>query len=129
MRISDWSSDVCSSDLLEPIGGKAVHAHHRIGPLRAGANVVADAGLQVEPGIDRPAVKRLHFPPFQRAAEISLPPRLEGDAVEVAADPAFPFPMIAVGAPAHAIFHQRSEEPTYEPQSLMRIANAGFGCN
>src|SRR3546814_3654027 len=100
MRISDWSSDVCSSDLLEPIGGKAVHAHHRIGPLRTGANVVADAGLQVEPGIDRPAVKRLHFRPFQRAAEIALPLRLEGEAVEVAADPAFPFPMIGVGAPA-----------------------------
>src|SRR3546814_19319800 len=93
---------------LEPIGGKAVHAHHRIGPLRAGANVVADAGLQVEPGIDRPAVKRLHFRPFPRAAEIALPLRLAGDAVEVAADPAFPFPMLGAGAPAPALFRSES---------------------
>src|SRR3546814_6617372 len=31
MRISDWSSDVCSSDL--PVDGFARQPHHRVGPF------------------------------------------------------------------------------------------------
>src|SRR3546814_8597439 len=42
MRISDWSSDVCSSDLLERIGTlRRQHTHHgRRGPIDA--NFAAD---------------------------------------------------------------------------------------
>src|SRR3546814_3827296 len=30
MRISDWSSDVCSSDLLELVGGRVARIHQRV---------------------------------------------------------------------------------------------------
>src|SRR3546814_3847690 len=38
MRISDWSSDVCSSDLEVDVGHAAVAAHHQhIGEIALGA--------------------------------------------------------------------------------------------
>src|SRR3546814_11034546 len=32
MRISDWSSDVCSSDLLAALGCRRIYAHHHAAP-------------------------------------------------------------------------------------------------
>src|SRR3546814_12536494 len=40
MRISDWSSDVCSSDLFEPL---------RAGSISLGNMMLSDNGCQVEP--------------------------------------------------------------------------------
>src|SRR3546814_7237817 len=36
MRISDWSSDVCSSDLLDPLGLKAIEPHPELDPKSYG---------------------------------------------------------------------------------------------
>src|SRR3546814_15776757 len=65
MRISDWSSDVCSSDLVphHPAGG-AVEKHHRIGAkiqmkmqqlqmLKQRADVTMDDGLGQASGAGR----------------------------------------------------------------------------
>src|SRR3546814_3541643 len=50
MRISDWSSDVCSSDLC---GAQVLH--HLVGLQHVGANLVtpADIGLRVGLGLGR----------------------------------------------------------------------------
>src|SRR3546814_8685525 len=64
MRISDWSSDVCSSDLLEVVGQIAAPQDR---PRRRGVKQAVpeeDAGdmhadhlAQHHPGIQRPALK------------------------------------------------------------------------
>src|SRR3546814_15897028 len=36
MRISDWSSDVCSSDLVEALGGRAQVEHHALFAMQSG---------------------------------------------------------------------------------------------
>src|SRR3546814_13121568 len=79
MRISDWSSDVCSSD-LEPAGDgqPRVHALCRVGDdtrldqvdRRIGDDAAMDAEVTVpcEPGTDRarqPADAELHRPPVE----------------------------------------------------------------
>src|SRR3546814_10558891 len=33
LRISDWSSDVCSSDLQRPLGQRAMVTRHPVGPV------------------------------------------------------------------------------------------------
>src|SRR3546814_7035205 len=106
MRISDWSSDVCSSDLVsnvlavDPLADGNFHrflgavVHHR--QALDGTPV----GQRIEDEVHRPGVvrPRRHL---QRAA-------LDGHA-------------IALAALAH---RQRSEEHTSELQSLMRILYA-----
>src|SRR3546814_976458 len=93
MRISDWSSDVCSSDLGQPHAVPAVALH------------------------------RLALPGDQRAADA-----VQG--VAVAADEA-----VRVGVDAQRLaaadrsavgIADRSEEPTSELQSLLRISYAVF---
>src|SRR3546814_10116231 len=51
MRISDWSSDVCSSDLLAAIAEIVAHDHLHIGAARRHPDVVERkrAGLQLAP--------------------------------------------------------------------------------
>src|SRR3546814_1016426 len=56
MRISDWSSDVCSSDLVAAFGDadleKSRVAEHRAGGGVAAAGVAPDAGaVEVDPGV------------------------------------------------------------------------------
>src|SRR3546814_8724747 len=98
MRISDWSSDVCSSDLLKP-------AHHQ---------TFCDL-LDVLGGVDplaQPVFAQLHvlFPCSSRLAEL-----LKKTQIVVEEQPQI------VDAVA-----QRSEEHTSELQSLMRISYAVF---
>src|SRR3546814_13975569 len=50
MRMSDWSSDVCSSDLLgagagEPLSAEGLHAHHRADLVAVDVDV-ADLGAR-----------------------------------------------------------------------------------
>src|SRR3546814_14262359 len=55
MRISDWSSDVCSSDL----GGLTLDGHtkhQRIGALSPVATLSCDPGTLIEPGLDTVAL-------------------------------------------------------------------------
>src|SRR3546814_6514669 len=59
MRISDWSSDVCSSDLAV---GELIGAHRQIGLARRGGRI-AVSGLE----IGRQPLKRFHI-----AAVVSL---------------------------------------------------------
>src|SRR3546814_7781390 len=57
MRISDWSSDVCSSDLVDdPAAGAALDPAHRVGQ----AVVAARAALLLPPwlGLHRPGRRR-----------------------------------------------------------------------
>src|SRR3546814_10589846 len=112
MRISDWSSDVCSSDLHVarepgPILGAGDHGcqrgHHlaaiahaqgkRIGTRKIGRELVRQAGI--EPNRTRPAFARTQY--------------------------------IAVAEPAHGDQTlPRSEENTSELQSLMRNSYSVF---
>src|SRR3546814_4699236 len=111
MRISDWSSDVCSSDLRskcfepQPIG--------RFGKPNAG--IVRDAcGIggevdEIDRSPHRPA------PPVERARDAPAV-GMEGD-VDPGAQRAEQQPVERA---------QRSEEHTSELQSLMRISYAVF---
>src|SRR3546814_3157424 len=102
MRISDWSSDVCSSDLGEPDFGGAArhrgriqrrqqHAHRERMRRRVGGGENDDFA-----GFDRTPVMKLHDAP--RVGSQLLGHRLR----------------------------KRSEEHTSELQSLMRISYAVF---
>src|SRR3546814_5205588 len=109
MRISDWSSDVCSSDLpgRGSVGGdhpKQRHSH------RDGVNepVGTLAEALVEPGSERPA----------RQQEMTADEGQSGGDQRVGA--------LEHGAHYEAVPLPRSEEHTSELQSLMRISYAVF---
>src|SRR3546814_3590561 len=118
MRISDWSSDVCSSDLREKVRGssKAVAA---AGP-RPGKTPTS-----MPKPVPRTAKNRLEIlsavlKPLNRASRLSMPISLSWQETEwrsqVAKHPARP----------EIDRHCRSEEHTSELQSLMRISYAVF---
>src|SRR3546814_5446054 len=114
MRISDWSSDVCSSDLLallaRALGGrKCVHAH----VLFLHTDEVMDL---VDQSTDLRAV--LEFPDIVQFVEAQ---RLDRQAV---------LRLRAAQALDQAhLDGARSEEHTSELQSLMRISYAVFCLN
>src|SRR3546814_9437604 len=100
MRISDWSSDVCSSDLEiaadDPGGG----LEHRIDEAR---HVEPVGPVPIGIGQDQ-CSHRLRRPQHRRLGRLDQPLKLPVDAVAVI----------------------RSEEHTSELQSLMRISYAVF---
>src|SRR3546814_8120498 len=96
MRISDWSSDVCSSDLREHPGGD--HGEGRLDEFR---------GLQRKAGEADPAPRALDFV-AQDQRQRKQRQRTEEDRHRQS-------PYLA-----------RSEEHTSELQSLMRISYAVF---
>src|SRR3546814_6243768 len=110
MRISDWSSDVCSSDL--PIG----HVAHAAREDAAHRFVAADAD-----GAQRAVAVGDHG----HAAVVGLDERGRAGAgrgdERLAAQV-----LLGVAAPLAADAGNRSEEHTSELQSLMRISYAGF---
>src|SRR3546814_9281220 len=117
MRISDWSSDVCSSDLPP---GRAPGAGRR--GARRGAG---DAGASRGPGMsgfvigdDHPALPG-HFPGRPIVPGVVILDRVL-DAIEAAHGPlgALRLPQVK--------FLRRSEEHTSALQSLMRISYAVF---
>src|SRR3546814_10374665 len=115
MRISDWSSDVCSSDLqIAAISGV------RIGQARAHTKIARrnQRGFQLETlGPHAPAHIVGRAPARRRRGGIIV-----GRACELA--------LIAVGAPQIArAAVDRSEEHTSELQSLMRNSYAVFCLN
>src|SRR3546814_3925976 len=110
MRISDWSSDVCSSDLI----AFDLHVGDACLPVRSPllgrfnvANLLAVAGVLsfqgVEPEAIADALSRLEPIPGRMN-------RLGGDGV---------LPLVVID-------YSRSEEHTSELQSLMRISYAVF---
>src|SRR3546814_3670938 len=96
LRISDWSSDVCSSDLSE----KGLGAKFRISAITAPHRLDRPTPIRI----------RLAMPCVRTAADAS-------SAVTSSAPP------IAPSGSAHG---KRSEEHTSELQSLMRISYAVF---
>src|SRR3546814_10228270 len=115
MRISDWSSDVCSSDLVEaqrPYRRFPAHADAHAGmPVRFGA---VEGAAAVDEHRAAPALR-----------EVALELDAGGDHVlgadrEVADARADLAPLVAADAAV------RSEEHTSELQSLMRISYAVF---
>src|SRR3546814_2340258 len=105
MRISDWSSDVCSSDLaLAPGLG-----HHRLLELADELHGVLHPVLQV--GRQRPVAEA------ELAAQ-EVEPGVHLDHGDVG-------PVAEQRQPA-CVLHHRSEEHTSELQSLMRISYAVF---
>src|SRR3546814_7412366 len=101
MRISDWSSDVCSSDLVGSRAGQFRHPRTR-----------RDARF-------RAPTRRLHF---MRQQQDGNPPPRE-ISVKPRAPCAAPDSQRILGGVLGA---QRSEEHTSELQSLMRISYAVF---
>src|SRR3546814_4878247 len=145
MRISDWSSDVCSSDLL-PVG-MAVREHGEIA-MREG-RLGMRQGLQSDSGIgdDRRAVLARNVAMIcntlgvfalgfaARTGRADLVLRLEPDAlrlvramVDARLDPERRATVVDVARPGLApmLKKGRSEEHTSELQSLMRISYAVF---
>src|SRR3546814_7711009 len=104
MRISDWSSDVCSSDLLD------------VGEVRRGI-----LGLEIAPALMRPARLRHHRNQFGLHHDAAVGPLVLEDRIFQADDRAA-HGGIALDDPVE----RRSEEHTSELQSLMRISYAVF---
>src|SRR3546814_3495147 len=115
MRMSDWSSDVCSSDLresgTESCGAPAKRRHERISSHDQGKTV----GRPAKPLISR-----------DRAARAAL------GAIDIHGLEALSLELVAqrLGVKAPSLYyhfkHKRSEEPTSELQSLMRTSSAVF---
>src|SRR3546814_4446568 len=122
MRISDWSSDVCSSDLR---GRPSPHKHIRLTQLR-------------DDLFRRKTLTSHNFLQFFRHNRLSLeldqffqgrPNHADMDIIGPV-----PFYQLPPSGPAEGVSHppprarkrRRSEEHTSELQSLMRIAYAGF---
>src|SRR3546814_4626437 len=103
MRISDWSSDVCSSDLAVLAAAQAVFGH----------------GFEYAIGFGRGAAERDHHDDVARAHRFAHP--FEGAALERK-----PFAIAVVIIARRAPESERSEEHTSELQSLMRISYAVF---
>src|SRR3546814_4406370 len=101
MRISDWSSDVCSSDLRLP--------RHEQGRARLLRNRAP-----------RRHAEGHHRPPADARRAVRLPrlPRLRTEARRAVLE--------GVGGQARPAARKRSEEHTSELQSLMRISYAVF---
>src|SRR3546814_4009426 len=119
MRISDWSSDVCSSDLGHDssifVGEKQrQHAGGDVGICRVRRSVCQRAIIIIDLPVQGLAREL-------EAAEITLPMRIDvGTKGVIVAHGAQQFG--AALGPAK----QRSEEHTSELQSLMRISYAVF---
>src|SRR3546814_9834696 len=133
MRICDWSSDVCSSDLgqVVDLGGGRVDRRHRgqaAHPVPADLDVLDPDAGQPEPDLGgRGAAQQLvgggvagRLVPQHREAEIARPEAL-GLLVDRLARPPPP-----AGVHERPVRRIRSEEHTSELQSLMRISYAVF---
>src|SRR3546814_2578087 len=103
MRISDWSSDVCSSDLVEPAQVLAQQVQHVAG-RRAHAGASSSRSATARRCASRPSA----------LASIT------------AHGPIAASPSGAAACTLIAIWKLRSEEHTSELQSLMRISYAVF---
>src|SRR3546814_3663387 len=111
MRISDWSSDVCSSDLLEWA------AESEVAALRSGDVAVFSADIDAEEKV----IALIHCRSNASDAREALKTEVAGilrmrhgvDATIVL-------------IPPHSLPQTRSEEHTSELQSLMRISYAVF---
>src|SRR3546814_2610162 len=124
MRISDWSSDVCSSDLGQHVFGITVEIERVV--LRLLRSVVIP-GPDRGPGYDlshRRGVSRRRHIEWIDLAIAARPGTEDGHVVDLRGT-------VAVNAAQMAVigggsYRKRSEEHTSELQSLMRISYAVF---
>src|SRR3546814_1052309 len=108
MRISDWSSDVCSSDLFDLASSRRAPASTSTGRIRF--STVSGSGLAVTMTLSRSLTWRSSCTASTAGA---------GAAPDVVVAPdGSAAPSLGAGA--------RSEEHTSELQSLMRISYAVF---
>src|SRR3546814_5038580 len=117
MRISDWSSDVCSSDLVTAASGLQVEqARTQCGADVGGAGrAFLDAGVEQ---VEQESVERASVPPAVHVALAELE-RAPGH------QPRRQVRVVDLHVPvAVAVDADRSEEHTSELQSLMRISYA-----
>src|SRR3546814_10853243 len=147
MRISDWSSDVCSSDLFMGALVRASCTKRRReagSPDRTIACVPAEAGTQDRKrrarfaGLLRPQehgspclaamsgglYRRTTAGPMVPVRVVTSPASVSGGTARVGATPTVPAP--ARYAPCSGIAATRSEEHTSELQSIMRFSYADF---
>src|SRR3546814_9999571 len=103
MRISDWSADVCSSDLLSRPTNS--------GTIMCGKTTMSRSGR---------TGKRLP------RASSNIIPRLNGGGVQLWAGKERRTPQCGTSQATKVRFKNRSEEHTSELQSLMRISYAVF---
>src|SRR3546814_1676536 len=109
MRIIDWSSDVCSFDL---IGLVTPDQEHSMRFIFATLLAILPAAALAEPlSFDEALARAANSAPLLDAREQQI--RARQSAAITAGQ--LPEPKL------------RSEEPTYEPQSLMRITYAVYG--
>src|SRR3546814_9939411 len=107
MRISDWSSDVCSSDL-------------ELGIPDLGAG---NAGLGIQAGIGEVLLEAVALHRLDERVREDLHPLRRGAGVDHVAARRIHGNVVALLRRGR---HVRSEEHTSELQSLMRISYAGF---
>src|SRR3546814_1282650 len=125
MRISDWSSDVCSSDLLGGANGyKSAGLREPTQPTAC----VTSLFLRRDPGVDMPLqhIQRYRAG-FQHGVvvgpQVELRPQLAGGLLTESGDLELA-DLVGQRLPRRA--DVRSEEHTSELQSLMRISYAVF---
>src|SRR3546814_5419438 len=119
MRISDWSSDVCSSDLRHPYG--TARPPYRRAPLEPGR-------VLERHGTCRRCIQVQLHPCDERAAEIPFDrDGLGDDRKATCRKPHIAHRPVDRDDAAATCFRSRSEEPTSELQSLMRLSYAVFG--
>src|SRR3546814_5549124 len=130
MRISDWSSDVCSSDLWRAPLYLELEAKPCRDACRCSGTLPATSGrAQVHCRYLREGCSRSNLHHFPRAnpiartrEELQLASRLKLPLLQRTLKP--PRPRKAY--PRSSQFPQRSEEHTSELQSLMRLSYAVF---
>src|SRR3546814_4922570 len=111
MRISDWSSDVCSSDLLEVEATEhGVSAVHRFDHRQEGAPGITHGGLVAA------AFDDLFGFLLYRVGELAVTRSLTVEYLRP----------VLLGVSYEFIAHISSEEHTSELQSLMSISYAVF---
>src|SRR3546814_4624830 len=125
MRISDWSSDVCSSDLLAVVAFDPPCLLGRQLVLPAAGATGAEEALAVDRALDE-ALLRLQLLKLLEGRELDRSPdaRLVGRDAEVAGDAR----ELVEGVGEQILVanrEDRSEEHTSEIQSLMRNSYAG----
>src|SRR3546814_10388203 len=111
MRISDWSSDVCSSDLQPPRQAKVIEQGHDT-DKRRGVEIAVTNGNDLQCACDRKGDQRHANPVQQLVGRIAV------------AGTVFIQPLCEVSH--RRLLAGRSEEHTSELQSLMRISYAVF---
>src|SRR3546814_1940992 len=135
MRISDWSSDVCSSDLPDRTGG-AISAGDRNADGRRGGNRLPRRRVRAQLMKGRKMklkVALLAMVAFGGAATaVYAADRLEPSRVSALLNARLPKTQVSaidcdkVAGLCEVVAGKRSEEHTSELQSLMRISYAVF---